>query len=169
MSDLARGRVGQRGAGGGGARSLERRPAGRVLSHGLAGSLVLMLGLACADVRRTWDHFRGEREAVQLPVLVTEDLPFRYPPDLYLLQVQDNVTLRLHIDSLGKVVPESTAIEEHAANAAFDAAALAGAAHLVFRPAQRGERRIGYTVLFPIKFRVPGAPPLPGDSAATRQ
>jgi hypothetical protein len=165
MTDRTRGRV---GGGTGGAPRLDGWPA-RGLVRGLPGGLVLMLGLACADVRRTWDRFRGGEEAVQLPALLNEDLPFRYPPDLYMLQVQDNVTLRLHIDSLGMVVPESTMIAEHAASAAFDAAALAGAAHLIFRPARRGERRIGYTVLFPIKFRVPGAPPLPGDSASTRQ
>jgi len=106
---------------------------------------------------------------VQLPVLTSTDLPFRYPPTLYIQRVQGNVTLRLFIDSAGVVVPESVRIMEHASEPAFDSAALAGAARLVFSPARRDERPIGFAVLFPIKFRVPGAPPMPEDTPVVRR
>jgi len=63
------------------------------------------------------------------------------------------------------VVQESTRVEEPAKLWPFDSAAVEGAARLVFQPARIGDRRIGYTVLFPVKFRVPNGPPLPQDTA----
>jgi TonB family protein len=112
---------------------------------------------------------RRGRSPVDLPVLLTTELPFRYPPALFMLRVQGDVTLRLFIDSLGAVVAESTQVAEHATEAAFDTAALEGAPRLVFRPARRGGRHVGSAVLFPIKFRVPGAPPLPEDTMRTER
>jgi TonB family protein len=94
-------------------------------------------------------------------------LPFRYPPALYLQFIQDSVTLQLRIDSLGRVVQESTRVAQHAKDAAFDSAAMEGAARLEFRPARQGDRRIPYTVLFPIKFRMPNGPRAPDDSGST--
>lgn len=138
-----------------------------------ADGVVLMAGMlllvACGDMKQSWDRLRGAEEAVELPALLTTELPFRYPPDLFAQQVPGDVTLRLFIDSLGLVVPESTRVAEPAAHPGFDAAAVEGATRLVFRPARRGERRIGYTVLFPIKFRVPaGASPPASDTTRTR-
>ena len=110
----------------------------------------------------------SRRPAVELPVLITTELPFRYPPGLYLEQIQDDVTLRIFVDSLGAVVPESTRVIEPAKYWPFDSAAVQGATHLLFRPARVGERRVSYTVLFPVKFRVPNGPPLPQDTAQRR-
>jgi len=104
------------------------------------------------------------REPVEMPALVTTELPFTYPPGLYIERIQDDVVLRLHIDSLGRVVPESTRVARGAKYPPFDSAAVEGAAKLQFRPARRGEQRIAYTVLFPIKFRVPNGPPMPSDT-----
>jgi len=132
-------------------------------------AVVAVVLAACGDARRLWERQRGADNPVELPVLLTTDLPFRYPLDLYHQQIQDNVTLRLFIDSLGSVVPESTLVEEPAAYAAFDSAVLKDVSRLIFRPARRGQHRIGYTVLFPIKFRVPGAPPLPDDTIREKQ
>lgn len=100
-----------------------------------------------------------------LPVFIGDSLPFDYPPSLYLSLIQGDVTLRLHLDEFGRPVPESTRVEEHAQNPAFDSSALRGAGQLVFRPAYRGGRAVPYTILFPIKFRVPDGPPMPGDSS----
>ena len=100
-----------------------------------------------------------------LPVFIGDSLPFDYPPPLYLSLIQGDVTLRLHLDEYGRPVPESTRVEEHALHPAFDSSALRGAGQLVFRPAYRGGRPIPYTILFPIKFRVPDGPPMPGDSS----
>jgi TonB family protein len=107
----------------------------------------------------------GAGEPVELPLLLSKELPFRYPPALYLQFIQDSVTLQLRIDSLGRVVPESTRVAQHAKESAFDSAAMEGAERLVFRPARQGERRIPYTVLFPIKFRMPSGTRAPDDSA----
>lgn len=98
-----------------------------------------------------------------LPIFIGDSLPFAYPPSLYISLVQDNVTLRLHLDEFGRPVPESTRVEEHALHPAFDSSALEGASKLVFRPAYRHGAPIPYTILFPIKFRVPDGPPMPGD------
>jgi len=109
----------------------------------------------------------GADDPVELPLLLSTELPFRYPPALYLQFIQDSVTLQLRIDSLGRVVQESTRVAQHAKDAAFDSAAMEGAARLVFRPARQGDRRIPYTVLFPIKFRMPNGPRTPDDSGST--
>jgi protein TonB len=90
--------------------------------------------------------------------------PFRYPPALYDRQVQGNVTLRLWIDSLGAAVPESTQLAEPSGHAALDSAALAGTRALRFAPAVRAGRPVPMAILFPVFFRHPSGPPLPGDS-----
>lgn len=125
----------------------------------------LALGLAMAA-----GCARGERGAPaaaaavdSLPVFIGDSLPFAYPPGPYIQRIQDNVTLRLYLDEFGRPVPESTRIHEHAQLAAFDTSALEGSRQLVFRPAIRDGKAIPFPVLFPIKFRVPDGPPMPGD------
>ena len=120
--------------------------------------------LACSD-DGTFTRLLGRRSPVEVPVLMTTELPFRYPPGLYMEGIQDDVTLRLFIDSLGAVVPESIRVAEPAKYWPFDSAAVQGAPRLIFRSARVGERRISYAVLFPVKFRVPNGPPLPQDTA----
>ena len=101
-------------------------------------------------------------EDLALPELLTRDLPFRYPPELYASGVEGQVALHLFVDSLGLVVPESTRVEEPSAHPAFDSSAVAGAPYLEFRPAQRGSSRLGYAVVLPVQFRIP-----PKDSATS--
>lgn len=110
--------------------------------------MAVALGVACAA---------GEpvEEAVQLPVLLTTDLPFAYPPELYIQRIEGDVALFLYVDSLGLVVRDSTRVSEPSAHAAFDSSAVAGAEFLQFRPAQRGEQRLGHSVILPVQFRVP--------------
>jgi TonB family protein len=130
---------------------------------------VLLSALAsCADARQ------GMRRLLQgapglpdsLPKLTVDSLPFRYPPGLYISQIQGDVTLRLHVNEFGRPEPESTRVEVHSQYAAFDSSAMAGAKLLLFRPALREGRPIPYTILFPIKFRVPNGPPMPSDTSA---
>ena len=104
--------------------------------------------------------------ADSLPVFIGDSLPFKYPVAPYIEGVQDNVTLQLYLDEFGRPVPESTKVHEHAKLAAFDSSALEGAPSLLFRPAYRDGKAIPFPVLFPIKFRVPNGPPMPGDSGA---
>ena len=97
------------------------------------------------------------------------DPPFHYPVGLYARKAQGNVTLRLFIDVNGRPVPDSTRIEESSGQEAFDSAAVAGAADLHFVPAKLHGDPIGMTILFPVYFRHPEAPALPGDSILKRR
>jgi TonB family protein len=96
--------------------------------------------------------------------MVNQDLPFHYPGSLYARRVQGNVTLRLYVDKNGLTVPESTKVAESSTHAALDSAALAGASGLRFVPAKLHGEAMGMTILFPVYFRHPDVPPLPGDS-----
>ena len=100
----------------------------------------------------------------ELPVMANAQLPFRYPAALYAQRVQGNVTLRLFVDSLGRVVPDSTRVEETSGTPALDSAALTGARDLHFRPARRGGAPMAVSLLYPVYFRHPEAAPMPGDS-----
>lgn len=106
-----------------------------------------------------------------LPRMMNAEPPFRYPLSLYDRKVQGNVTLRLFIDSTGRVWPESTVVAEPSGYPALDSAAVRGSEALQFRPASKDGVNIGVRVLFPVFFRHPDASALPGDtvlrSAAT--
>ncbi|HWN84160.1 MAG TPA: energy transducer TonB, partial [Vicinamibacterales bacterium] len=91
------------------------------------------------------------------PALLTRELPFVYPPALYAAKVEGEVGLRLFIDSLGLVVPESTTVAEPSGHPEFDSAAVAGAPYLEFMPARDAGARVGKTVVLPVKFRLPPA------------
>ncbi len=123
----------------------------------------VLLLIACGDdgMLARW---MGKQPPVELPVLETTDLPFRYPPGLFIERIQGDVVLRLYIDSLGYVVAESTRVTEASKYALFDSAAVEGAARLSFHPARRGEHRVPYEVLFPVKFRLPAVVPTPVDT-----
>ncbi len=141
------------------------RAAGRWLGRSIFMLLVVAVSLAgCSrsDQRASTPVLGID----SLPVYIGDSLPFLYPPGPYIERIQDNVTLRLYLDEFGRPVPESTRIQEHAKLAAFDSSALRGAKDLVFRPAMKDGKPVPYPVLFPIKFRVPDGPPMPGDSVA---
>jgi TonB family protein len=131
-----------------------------------ATALLLSALAGCDAAREAWDKV-ARRDTLELPVLLTSELPFRYPAGLFFQRIEGEVTLRLYIDSTGHVVPESTAVVQHSPHPAFDTAAVDGAAQLLFRPARRGDRRIGLTVLFPVKFKLP--PAFRTDSPAVKQ
>lgn len=88
-----------------------------------------------------------------MPRLLNDVPPFVYPRAQYDAGVTGNVLLRLWIDTSGAPVHDSTTIQEHAAQAAFDTAALAGAARLRFSPAMDGGRPTAVSVLLPVQFR----------------
>ncbi len=105
-------------------------------------------------------------ESAGVPRMLNADPPFRYPPALWAKQVQGNVVLRLFIDELGRVVPDSTRVTEPSGYAALDSAAVRGSEALRFAPAMRDGRPVGAPMLFPVHFRHPQAKPLPGDTVA---
>jgi TonB family protein len=104
-----------------------------------------------------------------LPVMANAELPFRYPTALYERKVQGNVTLRLFIDSLGEVHPESTTVVESSGYPPLDSAAVVGSRELHFRPATARGTPVPVSVLFPVFFRHPEAAPLPGDTILKRE
>ena len=99
-----------------------------------------------------------------LPVMLNKELPFRYPPSLYSRKVQANVTLRVFIDKEGAIVPESTHVAETSGFAPMDSAAVKGSNELRFIPAKTRGQAVPVSILFPVYFRHPEAPPLPGDT-----
>jgi TonB family protein len=100
----------------------------------------------------------------ELPTLVSGTLPFKYPASLYARKVQGNVTLRLFIDRDGRVLTDSTRVDEPSGYAELDSAAMRGAADLHFVPAKLHGDAIAVSILFPVYFRHPEARPLPGDT-----
>lgn len=101
----------------------------------------------------------------ELPVMLNREPPFRYPPALYARRVQGNVILRLFIDRDGRVRPESTMVMETSGYAELDSSAVVGSEALRFVPAKSAGDAHALSVLFPVLFRHPAAPPLPGDTA----
>lgn len=128
---------------------------------------------ACADTnsaQKVGHTFQaGGSRPDEVPKVLNTDLPFRYPAALYARRVQGNVTLRLFVDRDGQVRTDSTRIEESSGYAALDSAAVKGAQELRFVPAKlRGEPLVA-TVLFPVYFRHPEAPALPGDTILSKR
>ena len=102
------------------------------------------------------------------PVMLNKELPFRYPPALYAQKVQGNVTLRIFINSDGSIVPDSTRIAETSGFTALDSAAMKGSRDLKFEPAKTQGLPVPVSILLPVYFRHPDAPPLAGDSIIGR-
>ena len=128
----------------------------------------LVLGLlGCKDAsgeRIGLRGLRGPERPDEHPVMVNAELPFRYPPALYTRKVQGNVTLRLYVDRDGRVLADSTLVEESSGFSALDSAAVRGSQELQFVPAKLRGEPMGVSVLFPVYFRHPEAAPLPGDT-----
>src|SRR2546428_9102777 len=108
------------------------------------------------------------RQPAVAPVMLNKELPFRYPPALYAQKVQGNVTLRIFIDSNGAIVPDSTRIAETSGFTALDSAAMKGSRELRFEPAKTMGQPVPVSILLPVYFRHPDAPPLAGDSIIKR-
>lgn len=137
----------------------------------LSPALVLVVAAGCGqrDVtpRVPAPPNQGPRPD-EMPQLLNNALPFRYPPALYARKVQGNVTLRLFIDRDGRVEPDSTRVDVASGYPLLDSAAVAGAGDLRFVPAKLHGEPMAMSILFPIRFRHPEAPPLPGDTVVGR-
>ena len=101
--------------------------------------------------------------AFEPPVVTNEDPPVKYPPVLFQQNIEGTVTLRLYVDSLGRVWPESTRVAEGSGVTALDSAALAGVPAMRFAPARRNGRDVGTTFLQPVRFRRPEQTRTPGE------
>jgi protein TonB len=132
--------------------------------------LVLLLLAACIsekDAEKGIEAFTAGPKPDSLPRMLNTELPFRYPPTLYEKHVQGNVTLRIFIDTTGRLVSESTSVAQTSGYPALDSAAVKGAEQLRFAPARKGSQPMAISILLPVYFRHPGAAPLPGDTAPT--
>jgi TonB family protein len=117
-------------------------------------------GAACSERARPGrsaglEWWRSDAVPDELPRMLNDEPPFRYPAALYARQVEGNVTLRLLLDAGGRVVTDSVRVEESSGHAAFDSAAVAGAALLRFSPARRRGTAVPVALLFPVHFRHP--------------
>src|SRR6266404_2073244 len=92
----------------------------------------------------------------EAPVALNSDVPIAYPPALFEQKVEGDVTLRLFVDSTGKLIPESTRVAEPSGYPALDSAALAGAGTLRFAPAKRRGVPVATAFLQPVEFRQVG-------------
>src|SRR5437868_3052798 len=123
---------------------------------------------ACVDKEQSQKLMKsfetGPPHPDEAPKMLNKELPFHYPSALFAQKVQGNVTLRLFIDRDGRVRAESTQVVESSGYASFDSAAIRGSQELHFFPAKTKAEPQAVTILFPVYFRFPGAPPLPGDT-----
>jgi TonB family protein len=78
------------------------------------------------------------------------------------------VTLRIFIDREGGIIPDSTRIAETSGFTALDSAAMKGSRELKFEPAKTQGQAVPVSILLPVFFRHPDAPPLAGDSIIKR-
>ena len=125
-------------------------------------SIVLLTGCKKGDSNLPFQTVGRQPDVA--PVMLNKELPFRYPPALYAQKVQGNVTLRIFIDSQGAIVPDSTRIAETSGFTALDSAAMKGSRDLKFEPAKTQGQPVPVSILLPVYFRHPDAPPLAGDS-----
>jgi TonB family protein len=92
----------------------------------------------------------------EAPVALNPDVPIAYPPALFDQKVEGDVTLRLFVDSTGKLIPESTRVADASGYPALDSAALAGSATLRFAPGKRHGVAVATAFLQPVEFRQVG-------------
>ena len=94
---------------------------------------------------------RGEEP----PVALDAEPVVEYPVTLYQLRISGTVLLRLYADSAGKLVADSTRIQESSGYPALDSAALAAVPRLHYAPALRNGVAVATLFTQPIQFRHP--------------
>src|SRR5258705_4973387 len=100
--------------------------------------LVACVLTACRGVSQSGGQpSQGAPPESEAPVALNPDMPIAYPPRQFDQKVEGDVTLRLFVDSTGKLISESTRVAEPSGYAALDSAALAGSAALRVAPAKR--------------------------------
>jgi len=120
--------------------------------------LVLIAACACRGSSPQSDAATSQAPPPEseAPVALNPEVPIAYPPALFEQKVEGDVTLRLFVDSTGKLVPESTRVAETSGYPALDSAALSGAKALRFAPAKRHGVAVATEFLQPVEFRQVG-------------
>jgi len=121
----------------------------------------LMLGaLACSRPEENTVRLPENpvaRRGDEPPVLVNRESPVGYPGALLARGIEGKVVLRLHVDTLGRLVADSTRVAESSGYPAMDSAALAAVPEFRFAPALRNGTPVAATFLQPVHFRHPQA------------
>jgi protein TonB len=122
--------------------------------------LAVLLAAGCRGKREDTVTLPVERQQVQArgeepPVPLDPELSVEYPAALLHQGITGTVLLRLFVDQTGRLVPDSTRLQESSGYPALDSAALAGAAALRFAPALRNGVAVATPFIQPIRFRPP--------------
>ena len=143
----------------------------RTLRFGALAALAVVVA-ACmgdSDTKKMAQAFAGGgANPDELPVMTNKQAPFRYPSAAYAQKIQGNTILRIYIDANGNVLSDSTSVQERSGTSALDSAAIVGARELHFIPAKKNGQGMAVSILFPVYWRHPDAPPLPGDTILNR-
>lgn len=122
----------------------------------------LLAGLAVAGCRRKSDATlalpAGPATAARRdepPVALDAEPQVAYPAALWQQRISGTVLLRLFADETGRVVPESTKVQESSGYPALDSAALAAVPKLHFAPALRNGSPVATLFTQPVHFRHP--------------
>lgn len=118
---------------------------------GLGGCRADRDGAVTLATDRPASALRREEAPVPLDPLP----PIQFPEGLASQRLGGSVLLRLYVDSTGRVVPESTAIQESSGYPAFDSAAVEAAPRVRYAPALRDGVPVASPFLQPINFRTP--------------
>lgn len=97
------------------------------------------------------------------PVVTNAEPPVRYPTAAFQQSMEGTVILRLFVDSLGRLRPESTRVAESSGVPALDSAASAGVSAMRFAAARRNGQAVSTAFLQPVWFRRPQRPPTPQE------
>jgi protein TonB len=89
----------------------------------------------------------------EAPVPIDPDPAIDYPAALASHRIGGTVLLRLFVDSTGRVVPDSTKVQESSGYPALDSAALMAGPRLRYAPALRNGAPVAATFLQPLNFR----------------
>lgn len=121
-------------------------------------ALLLVTAVGCGGRSEQSEGQNGQAAPPESepPVALNADMPIAYPPTLYEQRVEGDVTLRLFVDSTGRLIPESTRVAEPSGFAALDSAAIAGSARLRFAPGKRNGIAVATAFLQPVEFRQVG-------------
>lgn len=89
------------------------------------------------------------------PVALDPEPQVSYPPALWQQRISGTVLLRLFLDETGKVVAESSRVQESSGYPALDSAALAAVPRLHYAPALRNGSPVATLFTQPVHFRHP--------------
>jgi TonB family protein len=103
------------------------------------GLLLAALAVGCA----------GDQE-IERPAPLYGEVPIDYPLELWDQDVEGQTLLRVRVTEMGQV--DSVVVMESSGHEAFDAAAIAGARTLRYRPARRNGKRIVVWAEVPVHF-----------------